>query len=94
VLLEMEARTMPEIARINMQTARFDPQREFGSPDKLAACVAMTRGQKIASLERWSMQVHERHKACAAGRPSECSLDADLQLLVQIRAALVALKAP
>lgn len=83
---------MTEISRINMDNARFDPEREFGTPDKLAASIAMTRGQKIAALERWSQQVLDRLNASGEGMPTNHTSGTDLDLLEQIRAGVEALK--
>lgn len=84
---------MAEISRINMHAARFDPEREFGTPDKLAAAVAMTRGQKIAALERWSRQVLDRLNASSEGMPTHRTSTRDIELSEQIQATLAGLKA-
>ena len=84
---------MPEIARINMEKARFDPENEFGTPEKLAGCIAMTRGQKIASLQRWEMQIRDRFKRVPMREDTERATR-DSALLEQIRQALDGLRAP
>ena len=84
---------MAEIVRINMEKARFEPESEFGTPEKLAGSIAMTRGQKIASLQRWEMQVRDRFK-CPSNRaevdPEQSARD--FSLMEQIRAVLDNLK--
>lgn len=75
-----------------MDTARFDPEREFGSPDKLVDSVAMTRGQKIAALERWSQQVLDRLKAGGEGMPTHRTSSTDIELLERIRAGVDTLR--
>ncbi len=85
---------MSQISHINMDTARFDPEREFGTPDKLVASIAMTRGQKIAALERWSQQVPDRMKASSEGMPTHRTSGSDHTLLEQIRAGVQHLKRP
>jgi hypothetical protein len=83
---------MSEIVHVNMDAARFDPEREFGTPDKLVESVALTRGQKIATLERWSIQVLDRFKASGEGMPTNRTSGADLELLEQIQNAIHGLK--
>lgn len=79
---------MSEISRINMEAARFDPQREFGSPQRLVESIAMTRGQKLAALERWAQQVLDRLKASGEGMPTHRSSGEDIVLLEQVQAAI------
>jgi hypothetical protein len=83
---------MSEITRISLDLARFEPGRAFGTPDKLLACIALTRGQKIAALERWWMQIQEQLKASGEGMPANQWTEIDLELLEQIKAALERLK--
>jgi len=84
---------MAEISRINMDAARFDPEKEFGTPDKLAEAIGMTRGQKIAALDRWSKQVLDRLGATSEGMPTHRTSGRDMQLIDEIQAVLAGLKA-
>lgn len=57
---------MVEVLRINTQKALHDPASVFGSPEALASEIALTRGQKIATLQRWEEQVCERLAAAGS----------------------------
>lgn len=83
---------MPEIVRISMDLARYEPGRAFGTPDKLVSTMTLTRGQKIAALERWWMQIQDQIKASGEGMPANQWTEIDLELLEQIRLALDTLK--
>lgn len=79
---------MPEISRINLNLARYEPGRAFGTPQQLVASTALTRGQKIAALDRWWMQIQDQIKASGEGMPANQWTEVDLELLEQIHAAL------
>lgn len=83
---------MSEILHVDMDAARFDPEKAFGEPAKLVESIALTRGQKIAALERWSQQVLDRMKASGEGMPTQRRSGDDVGLLDQLRAAIATLK--
>jgi hypothetical protein len=83
---------MSEILHVDMDAARFDPEKAFGAPAKLVESIALTRGQKIAALDRWSQQVLDRLKASGEGMPTHRTSGIDLELLEQIRTASESLR--
>ena len=58
---------MAEIMHINMHNATTDPEAVFGSPAEVVGHVGLTRGQKIATLERWGFSVRARIDALSEG---------------------------
>lgn len=83
---------MTEILKINMDTALHDPEAAFGTPSRLAQSVGLTRGQKIATLQRWSQQVADRLRAGAEGMATQRTSAADVALLDAITAAISELR--
>jgi hypothetical protein len=65
--------------------ARFNPESEFEHPVDLANSVALTRGEKLAALDRWAFQVERRLAAASEGMPTYGRAAADLKLLEDIR---------
>ena len=78
---------MPEISRISLDLARYEPGRAFATPQQLVASTALTRGQKVATLDRWWMQIQDQIKASGEGMPANQWTEIDLELLEQIHAA-------
>ena len=78
---------MSVILKINVDVARFNPDVEFATPHELAASVGLTRGQKIATLDRWYQSVQRRMAATNEGMPPEGTTDHDTQLLSGINDA-------
>jgi len=76
---------MPEVLRINTRKALQDPASVFGSPEALAEEIALTRGQKIATLSRWEEQVCERLAATASGLEPRAAPALEADLLDAIR---------
>lgn len=58
---------MGTIMRIDSTKAANDPEAVFGDPSELAHHIGLTRGQKIAALERWIAALQERLAADADG---------------------------
>ena len=58
---------MTEIMNIDMQKAITDPEAGFGSPTEAVEQIGLTRGQKIATLEKWSFSVRARIDALSEG---------------------------
>jgi hypothetical protein len=65
--------------------ARYNPEGEFEHPSELANAVALTRGEKLAALDRWEFQVERRLAAASEGMPTCGRAAADLKLLEDIR---------
>ena len=78
---------MSLILKINVDNARFNPDVEFPTPHDLAASNGLTRGQKIASLDRWSESVQRRMAATNEGMSPQGTTDHDTLLLARINAA-------
>ena len=58
---------MREIMHINMDRATNDPESQFAAPADIVGHIALTRGQKIATLERWAFSVQARVDAASEG---------------------------
>jgi hypothetical protein len=75
------------LSHIDTEAARLAPDVVFHSPDHLAAEPALTRGQKIAALDRWASDVKARLAAGSEGMPTNGRAPDDVQLLEKIAAA-------
>lgn len=78
---------MSVILEINVEAARLNPDVAFETPHDLAASIGLTRGQKIATLDRWYQSVQRRMAATNEGMPPEGTTDHDTMLLAGINAA-------
>ena len=58
---------MVEVARINPERARLEPESEFAHPIDVVSAPTLTRGQKIAILKRWEHTLLDRLKATDEG---------------------------
>lgn len=83
-----------EVLSMRSDVARFDPEREFETPERLKDSLGLTRGQKIAALERWAQQVLDRLAATNEGMPTTEPPGTDTGQLDRINAAIAELKAP
>lgn len=83
---------MSEIVNFDREKARFDPESVFARPGLVAEEEGLTRGQKIATLERWEQQVLERLAATSEGMPSYGSSPNEADLLSEIKHTLAKLK--
>ena len=81
--------------QINTVKAVDNPEAVFGSPHEVETHVGLTRGQKIAAVERWIFNVQARLDAVSEGMTSrpdgadaiDCELLRDLgKLLEYLRA--------
>ncbi len=68
---------MGTIMRINVDKARFDPATVFPRPMDIVAEPGLTRGQKLATLKRWSECLHDQLAAASEGMqtPSRMSVE-------------------
>ncbi|MEZ5850411.1 MAG: hypothetical protein R3D68_07155 [Hyphomicrobiaceae bacterium] len=48
---------MSQIARLPRDAAKYNPAAVFASPQEVVDEVLMTRGEKMATLERWRIDV-------------------------------------
>lgn len=81
-----------EILSIKTDVARFDPEREFGTPQMLVESPGLTRGQKIASLERWAQQVQDELAATSEGMSNAPPPGHGAEMLEKINTAIAELK--
>lgn len=84
---------MSEIARLQRDVAKHDPRRLFSSPRDLVADVMLTRGEKIATLDRWRTMILEELAAANEGMQTRGATGLQTQVLDEIekvRAELVA----
>ena len=58
---------MGTIMRINVEKARFDPSTVFPRPMDIIEEPGLTRGQKLATLKRWSECLHDQLGAASEG---------------------------
>ncbi len=83
VKIEMEP-AMTERMRLNRKAAKFEPESQFESPQKLAEEPGLTLGERIATLKRWAELVDRRLSSVAEGMPSRGNQDLDAELLREI----------
>jgi hypothetical protein len=83
---------MSVILQINVKAARFNPEIEFKSPHDLSTSLGLTRGQKIATLDRWRQSVLRRMSATNEGMSPEGTTDHDTLLLAAINACQAEMK--
>jgi hypothetical protein len=62
---------MAEIARLSRSAAKENPGEIFGTPAALVAEIMLTRGEKLAALERWRRDVLREMTATGEGMPSD-----------------------
>lgn len=58
---------MSEIARLNVEAAKHDPAQFFASPRDIVGEVMLTRGEKIATLDRWRLIILQQLAAADDG---------------------------
>ncbi|MDX2155616.1 MAG: hypothetical protein SFW09_03815 [Hyphomicrobiaceae bacterium] len=56
---------MSEIAKLCITSARLRPETTFSHPRELVAEVLLTRGQKLAALDRWRRHLSLSKKPAA-----------------------------
>jgi hypothetical protein len=74
-----------------MEQARLNPSATFGSPAEIAGEVAFTRGQKIATLMRWRLEILDHFAATSEGMPSHDTGEADMAILSEIEDVVTSL---
>jgi hypothetical protein len=73
-----------EIQKLNREAVKLDPESHFDSPYALIEEVGLTRGEKLATLERWADQVDRRLDSGSEGMPSHGTEARDAELLREI----------
>ena len=77
---------MSQVARLVTSEAKSNPERFFALPSDLVEEVMLTRGEKLATLDRWRMNIMQQLAAAGEGmQPPGVSRQA--QLLDQIETA-------
>jgi hypothetical protein len=87
---------MSEISKVNVQLATTDPESAFKHPDELVECVGLTRGQKLAALEKWAFSVRSRVDAVSEGmlNHSGGAYTHDVEMLREIEKRIEFLRHP
>ena len=58
---------MGEVMSLNVEKARTEPETVFSSPLNIVCEPGLTRGQKIATLERWKQLLEDKLRATGEG---------------------------
>jgi len=58
---------MAEIMNLNTEKARHEPDTVFARPLDIVNETGLSRGQKIAALERWNQTLQDRLRATGEG---------------------------
>lgn len=58
---------MTEIGRLNRSAAKDNPSDVFGEPEEILTNIMMTRGEKLAALERWRDDILREMSATTEG---------------------------
>jgi hypothetical protein len=87
---------MTEIMNIDMHKATTDPEAVFDEPIDVVEQVGLTRGQKIATLERWAFSVRARIDALSEGMMNhpDGAYIRDVELVRVIEKAVEELRQP
>jgi hypothetical protein len=78
---------MSEVRSLNRDTAKQQPADVFATPLEIVNEVLLTKGEKLATLERWRMSVLDELKASDEGMATRGYSRAHLTLLEAIEAA-------
>ncbi|KAB2849166.1 MAG: hypothetical protein F9K44_08760 [Hyphomicrobiaceae bacterium] len=84
---------MAELLSINTKRALDDPEAEFDTPAAIVSTLGLTRGQKIAALDKWRFIVQRRLDSSSEGMAGrvEGMQSGDAELLRRITNELEAL---
>ena len=85
---------MPEIGQINRTDAKHNPAQSYDSPDAIIAEVMMTRGEKLATLERWGKTIIDEMNATSEGMKTAGTSGDLVQKLDAVNKAIAQLKLP
>jgi hypothetical protein len=84
---------MSTIGRINRETAKHLPATQYDHPSQIVTETMLTRGEKIATLQRWRQQIVDELAAGDDGMPTQRTSGRSHDLLTEITAAIDALAA-
>lgn len=73
-----------QISKLKRDRAKNDPESEFETPAALANEVGLTRGEKIAALNRWAFVVDRRLASGDEGMPTYGTEPRDAELMREI----------
>jgi hypothetical protein len=82
---------MSKIARLPRDAAKFNPASVYGSPLEIVDELLMTRGEKLATLERWRADILLQLSASDDGMRTHRQSGVLSRTLQKIDAALEAL---
>lgn len=85
---------MGEIGRIRPEVAKFNPERVFAGPLSVVDEVMLTRGEKIATLERWRQSIFQELNAASEGMQTRGTSSTQSRVLQDIDEALKMLARP
>jgi hypothetical protein len=79
---------MGAIGRIRPEVAKFNPERVFAGPLCVVDEVMLTRGEKIATLERWRQSIFQELNAASEGMQTRGTSTTQTRVLQDIDEAL------
>ena len=85
---------MATVSKLTRNDAKLDPSAAFESPDSIVNEILMTRGEKIATLQRWRDDVLLQMRATDEGMQTRRTSATNSELLQGIEAALAELVKP
>jgi hypothetical protein len=85
---------MGAIGRIKTDAAKFNPERVFAGPLDVVAEVMLTRGEKIATLERWRQSIYLELNAATDGMQTRGTSSTQTRVLQDIDEAIKQLTKP
>jgi hypothetical protein len=74
---------MSEIMHLNTEKARLEPDSVFSRPLDIVHEPGLSRGQKIAALERWNQALQDRIRATDEGMAPPAGQTAEEATMVQ-----------
>lgn len=77
---------MSQVARLSTSEAKANPERFFALPGDLVDEVMLTRGEKLATLERWRLNVLQELAAASEGMATR-GVSRQAQILDEIESA-------
>jgi hypothetical protein len=78
---------MSTIGQLNIAAAKLDPAKHFATPQAIVDTVMLTRGEKIATLERWRLDILRQIDAANEGMRTYGRLSKQSGILDEIETA-------